>query len=209
MRKSILAVLFLVFCPLLAAQQALNNDAVIKLVKAGVSDDLIVSAINVHPGVFDVSVTALKVLKDSGVSDKVVSAMVTKNNTPESGKAVIYVYRLGKLLGAANYWLLYADKAYVGKMLNSNYVRVEAAPGTVVFSQLHQMHDVTLLWALGNMVEKDVKEIDRFQVEAGKTYYIRWTLHMTGPKMELMDQDQGEKEMSSCHPNKEVAPEEK
>jgi hypothetical protein len=46
MRKSFLAVLLLAFCSLLAAQQALNNDAIIKLVKAGLSDDLIVTTIN-------------------------------------------------------------------------------------------------------------------------------------------------------------------
>jgi len=37
-RKNILAIVFLGFCTLLVAQQALNNDAVIKLVKAGLSE---------------------------------------------------------------------------------------------------------------------------------------------------------------------------
>ena len=46
MRKSFLAVLLLASCSLLAAQQAMNNDSVIKLVKAGLSDDLIVTTIN-------------------------------------------------------------------------------------------------------------------------------------------------------------------
>jgi hypothetical protein len=44
MRKTILTVALLVICPLLFAQQALNNDSVIKLVKAGLSDDLIVNS---------------------------------------------------------------------------------------------------------------------------------------------------------------------
>ncbi len=39
MRKSLLAVLVLAACSFLAAQQAMNNDAVIKLIKAGLSDD--------------------------------------------------------------------------------------------------------------------------------------------------------------------------
>ncbi len=50
MRKSILAFVFLAFCPLLIAQQTLNNDAIIKLTKAGLSDDLIVTTINSQAG---------------------------------------------------------------------------------------------------------------------------------------------------------------
>jgi hypothetical protein len=62
----------------LYAQQTMNNDAVIKLVKAGLSDDLIVSTINSQPGTYDTSTDGLIALKKSGVSDKVVGAIVTK-----------------------------------------------------------------------------------------------------------------------------------
>jgi flagellar capping protein FliD len=78
-RKSIFAVLFLAICPLLFAQQALNNDAIIKLVKAGLSDDLIVSTINAQQGSYDTSTDGIIALKSAGVSDKVVSAIVTKS----------------------------------------------------------------------------------------------------------------------------------
>jgi hypothetical protein len=60
------------------AQQALNNDAIIKLVKAGMSDDLIVTTINAQPGAYDVSPDGLIALKTGGASDKVVSAIVLK-----------------------------------------------------------------------------------------------------------------------------------
>jgi hypothetical protein len=78
MRKSFLVLMFLAFCPLLVAQQTLNNDAVVKLVKAGLSDDLIVSTINASPGTYDTSANGLIALKSAGVSDKVVSAVVLK-----------------------------------------------------------------------------------------------------------------------------------
>jgi hypothetical protein len=77
-RKNILAVIFLAICPLAFAQQALNNDAIIKLVKAGLSDDLIVTAINAQPGNYDTSTDGLIALKTGGASDKVVSAIVLK-----------------------------------------------------------------------------------------------------------------------------------
>jgi hypothetical protein len=82
MRKSLIAIVFLSFCPLLVAQQALNNDSVIKLVKAGLSDDLIVSTVNAQAGNYDTSTDGLIALKGAGVSDKVVAAIVQKSAAP-------------------------------------------------------------------------------------------------------------------------------
>jgi hypothetical protein len=81
-RKIILAVLFLAICPLLFAQQTLNNDSVIKLVKAGLSDDLIVTTINGSAGSYDTSADGIIALKTAGVSDRVVAAVVTKSGGP-------------------------------------------------------------------------------------------------------------------------------
>ena len=78
MRKYFFALVFLTFCPLLLAQQTLNNDAVIKLVKAGLSDDLIVSTVSSQIGNYDTSADGLIALKAAGVSDKVVTAIVAK-----------------------------------------------------------------------------------------------------------------------------------
>jgi hypothetical protein len=80
MRKALLALEILVGCLALAAQQPMNNDAVIKLVKAGLSDDVIVSTINASAGSYDTSADALITLKKDGVSDKVIGAMVVKSS---------------------------------------------------------------------------------------------------------------------------------
>lgn len=69
---------FLTICPLLVAQQSLTNDAVVKLVKAGLSEDLIVGTINTQTATFDTSTDGLIALKGAGVSDKVVSAIIAK-----------------------------------------------------------------------------------------------------------------------------------
>lgn len=82
MRKNILALLFLAICPMLVAQQALNNDSIIKLVKAGLSDDLIVSTINASAGNYDSSAEGIIALKTAGASDKVVAAIVAKAAAP-------------------------------------------------------------------------------------------------------------------------------
>ncbi len=70
--------MFLLLCPLVLAQQTLNNDAVVKLIKAGLSEDLVVSTINASPGKYDTSADWLIALKTAGASDKVISAIVMK-----------------------------------------------------------------------------------------------------------------------------------
>jgi len=78
MHKTILAIALLTTGCLLFAQQAQNNDSIVKLVKAGMSDDLIVSAINAQPGTYDTSADSLITLKSAGASDKVISAILQK-----------------------------------------------------------------------------------------------------------------------------------
>src|ERR1700685_4665469 len=82
MRKFLVIITLLASSPLLSAQQALNNDSVIKLVKAGLSEDLVVSTINASPGTYDTSVDSLIALKTAGVSDKVISAIMLKSSSP-------------------------------------------------------------------------------------------------------------------------------
>lgn len=85
MRKSILAMVFLAISPMLFAQLSfnntqlsLNNEAVIKMVKAGLSDDLIITTINAMPGSYDTTPDGLIALKSAGASDKVVGAILNK-----------------------------------------------------------------------------------------------------------------------------------
>ena len=86
MRRCSIVVLVLFCSSLLVAQQALTNDSVIRMAKAGLSDDLLVSTINASPSKFDVTTDGLIALKRGGVSDKVVSAILLKSfgNAPSS-----------------------------------------------------------------------------------------------------------------------------
>jgi hypothetical protein len=70
-----------------AAQQTLNNDAVVKMAKAGLSDDVIVTSINANPGAYDTSTEGLIALKKAKVSDKVVSALIVKSAAPTPAPA--------------------------------------------------------------------------------------------------------------------------
>lgn len=78
MRSFRMTFLLFALCTAALAQQAMNNDGVTKLVKAGMSDDLIITTINASPGNYDTSADALTTLKTSGVSDKVIAAILSK-----------------------------------------------------------------------------------------------------------------------------------
>src|SRR5580704_1113983 len=67
----------------LAAQstpKALTNQDVVDLVKTGLSTDIIVAKIRTSSNQFDTSTAGLKGLKDAGVPDAVIVAMVDPSN---------------------------------------------------------------------------------------------------------------------------------
>src|SRR6266550_2989155 len=68
----------------------LNNGSIIRMVGAGLSDDLILQAIASQPGQYATDADALVDLKDAGVSERVLSAMMNKGRkrlTPEGNAA--------------------------------------------------------------------------------------------------------------------------
>ena len=80
MRKTLLTLGLAFLCPILVAQQALNNDGVIKLIKAGLSDDLIVTTINGSAGSYDISADGIVALKTAGASERVIATILAKKS---------------------------------------------------------------------------------------------------------------------------------
>src|ERR1700687_3871689 len=60
------------------AQETLTNESIIKLVKAGLSDDVIVNVVNLQPGKYSLSADDLIALKNANVSPRVITAMMNK-----------------------------------------------------------------------------------------------------------------------------------
>jgi hypothetical protein len=87
MRKTLCAVLFFAICPFLVAQATLNNDSIVKMVKAQLSDDVIVTTINASPGAYDTSADGLIALKQAGVSNTVIDAMIAKSSPASAAPA--------------------------------------------------------------------------------------------------------------------------
>lgn len=110
MRKIFITFAFLTFCTLVAAQQAMNNDSVIKLVKAGLSDDLIVSTINASPGLYDTSANGLIALKTGGASDKVMGAILAKASGGAPSPAAPAPAASGRPAGIDDVGVYFKDK---------------------------------------------------------------------------------------------------
>jgi len=73
---------------LLVGQEAMSNDGVIKLVKSGMSEELIVNVIRQQPGTYVLGAAELVALKEAGVSEKLIAAMLDKGKaTPTAATA--------------------------------------------------------------------------------------------------------------------------
>ena len=64
--------------------ETLNNDSVIQLHKLGLGDSVVVEKIKGSTCQFDTSIDALKGLKDAGLSDAIIQAMIA-DGSPSSG----------------------------------------------------------------------------------------------------------------------------
>jgi hypothetical protein len=79
MRRLLTCLLGLALCnSLVLAQTVMTNATVIKMTKAGVAENIIISSIDSHPGTYATDPDDLIALKNSKVSDKVIAAMIAK-----------------------------------------------------------------------------------------------------------------------------------
>ena len=71
--------------PSKVAPAKLSNDSVVRMAKAGLSDELIIQTVNSQPGQFTTDADSLIALKQAGVSDRVITAMVNKGRIRLTG----------------------------------------------------------------------------------------------------------------------------
>lgn len=128
---------------------------------------------------------------------------------PSPGKALVYIYRVGRFTGSASHDHLYVNGVYLAYLKNDEYAGMEVDPGNVVVTGLPEMYTVDIFTAAGaavNDITKKPTERIRFEAEAGKAYYLKWTSSTmaTGIKVTKMDPGTGVKEMSKLHLSKPV-----
>ena len=96
------------------------------------------------------------------------------------GKAIVYIYRPGSMVGAAIHWTVNANDEKVSEnhLRNKTYLVYFAEPGRYTF------------WG---QVSTGRREVD-LDVEAGKTYYI----HSDCCEFSIPDLEEAEKEIVNC-----------
>jgi hypothetical protein len=90
LRQSRSALVSVVCAAAMLAQQVLDNDVVLKLVNAGLSENIILSIVKKQPGKYSTSAEDVVKLKNAGVSDPIIAAMIEKQlgGAPEPGARV-------------------------------------------------------------------------------------------------------------------------
>jgi Protein of unknown function (DUF2846) len=126
---------------------------------------------------------------------------------PSPGKAIVCVYRTYRFTGSASHDEIYVNDTHLGKLLNSEYVFTEVPPGTVVIAGLPKMYYGSLVMSAGaalNQARQKENERTRFEAEAGKTYYFKWTAGTMATMIKVTPEDPavGAKEMSKLHLSK-------
>ena len=123
---------------------------------------------------------------------------------PSGGKAIVCIYRTYRFTGSSAHDELYVNGTHLAKLLNSEYAFIEVPAGTVVISGLPKEYYGGVIMSAGaaaNQARQKENERARFEAEAGKTYYFKWT---SGPmatviKVEPEDPGKGAKEISKLH----------
>ena len=128
---------------------------------------------------------------------------------PSSGKAIVCIYRVYRFTGSASHDELYVNGTHLAKLLNSEYAFMEVPPGTVVISGLNKMYYGSVIMSAGaalNQALQKENERARFEAEAGKTYYFKWTAAPMGSAIKVTPEDPavGAKEMRKLHLSKPV-----
>ena len=117
--------------------------------------------------------------------------------------------RVGRFVGSAAHDHLFINGVYLAYLLNGEYAWLEVAPGTAVVTGMPEMYYGGIIQSTGaalSEARRKENERIRLDVEAGKTYYLKWSsgTMATGIKVALQDQGAGAKEMSKLHPSKQV-----
>jgi len=132
----------------------------------------------------------------------------TVPTAPSAGKALVCIYRLSKAVGSAAHDSLFVNGVFLATLLNGEYDCVETPPGTVAVSGTPKMYygPSVIMSSAAAITDAQKKENERarFDAEAGKTYYLRWSSGMfaSGIKLAPVDADTGAKEMSKLHVSK-------
>jgi hypothetical protein len=111
---------------------------------------------------------------------------------PSPGKAIVCIYRTYRFTGSASHDEIFVNDKHLGKLLSNEYVFTEVSPGTVVIAGLPKMYYGSVTMSIGaalNDARKKENERARFEAEADKTYYYKWTAGTMATMIKVTPED--------------------
>jgi hypothetical protein len=126
---------------------------------------------------------------------------------PSNGKAIVCIYRVSRFTGSASHDEIFVNDTHLGKLLNGEYEFLEVPAGSVVISGLPKMYYGGIIQSSGAALARarqKENERARFEAEAGKSYYYKWTAGTMGTEIKVtpVDPSIGAREMSKLHLSK-------
>ena len=119
---------------------------------------------------------------------------------PAAAKARIYVYREKRITGSAGYDRLFVNDTFLAALHSGRFASSKVPQGTVVISSVARLNSAFVGEAELMKLQKNARELLRIQVEAGRTYYVKWSI---GEKVKLVDEATGAKELNKLEPAKD------
>jgi len=126
----------------------------------------------------------------------------------QSDKALVYIYRPAAFEGGANTFRIRVNDNHVTDLSNGGYYAYMADPGELSFKikKTFNFFDVNFALGLPYAIWEKEKERLKFNVEAGKTYYIKYKADPESfgcniATLMLVDEKIGSKEIMKCQNN--------
>ena len=127
----------------------------------------------------------------------------------QSDKALVYIYRQASFVGGANSFKIWVNDNHVTDLKNGGYYAYMADPGELSFKVKKNLDFFDVVfggWGLHYAIWEKQKERLKINVEAGKTYYIKYeadpeSFGFNIAMLMLVDEEIGSNEIMKCQNN--------
>lgn len=161
-------------------------------------------------------------MRDATFAIAIVRRVLTHNRGSDCGPSLVgcrtghlyenvcrFLVDITLRMRAAAHDELFVNDTHLAKLLNSEYAFLEVPSGTVVIAGLPKMYYGSAIMSAGaalNQARQKENERARFEAEAGKTYYFKWTsgTMATMIKVTPVAPEVGAKEIRKLHLSKPV-----
>lgn len=155
----------------------------------------------ISPSLLLALVIASSCLLSGCASTKETTAVFTPV-TFESSKAVIYVYRKSRFVGAANTAEIFINNHYAGKLVNGSYCTYVTEPGRI---EIKALQKVPIIFVAAALISKlaGKQPLIEFTADLGREYFLEF--NVAGYKVKQVSKDKALGMMNGLEPAKSRA----